>query len=609
MFRKIWKNSTVGHATRILSRRDKFKLIIVVLIQMLLGIFDLLGVVFVGALGVLAVDGPTAQPTEGYAGYIIQFLGVTEFSFKDQAIIIGTLAVLFLTSKTLLSVFFTRRVIFFFSRRGATISENLISRLLAEPILKVQTRTIQEILFAVTSGVEVITLNILATSVNLVADLALLAILLIGLFIVSPIVALMTFGMFAFIGFFLYFAVHIRAKNLGLQNTNIRIKSNERIVEVFSSYRESVVRNRRSYYAREIGKSRKVLAEVLAESMFIPYIGKYVIETFVILSIVLMGGIQLAFYSVSDSVGMLAIYLASASRIAPAVLRLQQGAVIIRTNAGVANKTLDLRDELQDTPVIENNDDSLQIEHENFIPEICISNVSFSYPGSNSPTIDSVSIKILEGQLVAIVGASGAGKTTLADLILGVLVPQSGKILISGIEPQDAVGKWPGAIAYVPQDVAIVDGTIKENISLGYPIDTATDGIIEFAIQIANLEEFIMSLKNRLDTNVGERGNLISGGQRQRIGIARAMYTRPKLLVLDEATSSLDGTSESAISESIDSMRGKTTVILIAHRLSTVKNADIVIYLENGKILAADTFTKVREQVANFDEQIRLMSP
>jgi ABC-type multidrug transport system fused ATPase/permease subunit len=210
---------------------------------------------------------------------------------------------------------------------------------------------------------------------------------------------------------------------------------------------------------------------------------------------------------------------------------------------------------------------------------------------------------------VAIVGASGAGKTTLADLILGVLVPQSGKILISGIEPQDAVGKWPGAIAYVPQDVAIVDGTIKENISLGYPIDTATDGIIEFAIQIANLEEFIMSLKNRLDTNVGERGNLISGGQRQRIGIARAMYTRPKLLVLDEATSSLDGTSESAISESIDSMRGKTTVILIAHRLSTVKNADIVIYLENGKILAADTFTKVREQVANFDEQIRLMSP
>ena len=118
-----------------------------------------------------------------------------------------------------------------------------------------------------------------------------------------------------------------------------------------------------------------------------------------------------------------------------------------------------------------------------------------------------------------------------------------------------------------------------------------------------------MSLKNRLDTNVGERGNLISGGQRQRIGIARAMYTRPKLLVLDEATSSLDGTSESAISDSIDSMRGKTTVILIAHRLSTVKNADVVIYLENGKILAADTFTKVREQVANFDEQIRLMSP
>ena len=608
MFRKIWYSSTVGQATKILSRRDKYKLITVVLIQVLLGVFDLFGVIFVGALGVLSVAGPTVQPSDGYAGFIIQFLGIAEYSFKNQALIIGTLAVVFLTSKTLLSVFFTRKVIFFFSRRGAILSENLISRLLAEPILKVQTRTIQEILFAVTSGVEVITLNILATSVNLVADLALLVILLIGLLIVSPLVVLITFGMFALIGFFLYFAVHIRAKNLGLQNTNIRIKSNEKIVEVFSSYRESVVRNRRSYYAREIGKSRKVLAEVIAESIFIPYIGKYVIETFVILSIVVMGGIQLAFSDTSTSVGMLAIYLASASRIAPAVLRLQQGAVIIRTNAGVANKTLDLRDELQNTPAIENNDDSLQIEHENFTPEVSITNVSFSYPGSNSPTIDNISLRIQEGQLVAIVGASGAGKTTLADLILGILAPQSGEILVSGLEPQHAVGKWPGAIAYVPQDVAIVNGTIKENISLGYPIDTATDGVINFAVQLANLEDFITSLRDKLNTNVGERGNLISGGQRQRIGIARAMYTRPKLLVLDEATSSLDGTAESTITDSIDSMRGKTTVIMIAHRLSTVKNADMVIYLEEGKILAADTFARVRDQVANFDEQIRLMS-
>jgi ABC-type multidrug transport system fused ATPase/permease subunit len=170
-----------------------------------------------------------------------------------------------------------------------------------------------------------------------------------------------------------------------------------------------------------------------------------------------------------------------------------------------------------------------------------------------------------------------------------------------------AVAKWPGAISYVPQDIVIAAGTIRENVALGYPIQAATDELITSALRVAALNKFVEELPDGVDTQVGERGARISGGQRQRLGIARAMFTRPHLLVLDEATSSLDSETEASISEAINALRGSTTVVLIAHRLSTVRNADIVVYLSEGKILAKGTFEEVRNTVPDFDRQAKLM--
>ena len=179
--------------------------------------------------------------------------------------------------------------------------------------------------------------------------------------------------------------------------------------------------------------------------------------------------------------------------------------------------------------------------------------------------------------------------------------------MISGLPPLIAVAKWPGAVSYVPQDVAISAGTIRENVALGYPPEAATDELVMSALKIAHLDKFVADLPNGVDTQVGERGAKISGGQRQRLGIARAMFTRPHLLVLDEATSSLDGETEASISESIHALRGSTTVVMIAHRLSTVRNADIVVYLSEGKVMATGTFDEVRKAVPDFDRQAKLM--
>jgi ABC-type multidrug transport system fused ATPase/permease subunit len=209
--------------------------------------------------------------------------------------------------------------------------------------------------------------------------------------------------------------------------------------------------------------------------------------------------------------------------------------------------------------------------------------------------------------VVAIVGSSGAGKTSLVDVLLGAILPNEGSVTISGEAPADAIKQWPGAIAYVPQNVMVLEGTIRENIALGFPVSEATDELVMSAIVVAQLDQYVRSLPNGLDTYIEEKGTNLSGGQRQRIGIARAMFTKPKLLVLDEATSSLDGQTEAYISDAIQTLKGDVTVITIAHRLSTVKDADAVIYLDKGVIASVGNFDEVRRAVPNFDDQARLM--
>ena len=208
---------------------------------------------------------------------------------------------------------------------------------------------------------------------------------------------------------------------------------------------------------------------------------------------------------------------------------------------------------------------------------------------------------------MAIVGPSGAGKSTLIDVMLGLYSPNSGSIRISGHEPQVAIKKWPGSIAYVPQDVFLTNATIRENIAIGYSHGEIDNDRILKALSIAQLDEYVFDLADGVDTLIGEHGIRMSGGQTQRIGIARALYTDPKVLVMDEATSSLDGKNELDLSNALLSLKGKITVVLIAHRLSTVRAADKVVYLDQGKILSSGTFDEVKAEIPEFAHQAKLL--
>ena len=592
---------------RILDRKDRKKLVFISVIQVFLGVLDLFGVLAIGLLGTLSVTSVQSRDPDSRIFRVLEMLGLSSFSIQVQASIIGIAAAMLLVGRTVISFFITRSILYFMSRRGAKISANLISRLLAQPMLVVQRWSSQESLFAVTSGVQIITLQIVGQSVMLVADIALLLILVLGLFAVDPITSLGTIFIFGVVALVLYKSMHGRANRIGSLNSKLTIKSNEKIIEVLSSYRESVVRNRRDYYARSIAETRLEIANANAEIGFMPYISKYVLEVTVILGAVLIAALQFAVKDAAQAVAMLAIFVATGTRIGPAVLRIQQGVVMMKNSFGMAKPTLDLIDFLGDKPMVEHFDDVVHTEHLGFEGSVELGNVCITYPGKYEPALDNVSISAETGSIIAIVGPSGAGKTTLVDVLLGVIEPDQGFVRISNVTPLEAISKWPGAIAYVPQDVMVINGSIRENIALGYPTEAASNNLINDAIRIASLTQFVENLTEGLDSNLGERGGKISGGQRQRIGIARAMLTKPKLLVLDEATSSLDGNTEENISSSIQKLRGSTTVVLIAHRLSTVRDADLVLYMDKGEIVARGTFEEVRNAVPDFDRQAKLM--
>ena len=599
--------TTIARSLQVLSRKDKLKVGFVVILQIGLGLLDLAGVAIVGILGALAVSGVASRAPGNRVYSVLDFLNLETLTLQQQATLLGLAAALLLVGKTIISIIFTRKIIFFLSRRGAVISTNLLSRLLAQPLQNLQQRSMQQNLYAVTSGVNTITVGVLATCASLIADISLLLVMTIGLFIVDTLIAVSTLLIFGAIGLALYKLMNKRAQNLGVEQSALNIESNQRITEILGSYREAVVKNRRSFYAREIGKQRFKIAEVGAEIAFMPNVSKYVIELTVVIGSLGISAAQFRMQDAAHAVAVLSVFIAASTRIAPAVLRVQQGAISIKTSLGGAAPTLELIESLANVSQMDEVSDLVETSHHGFKATVEAHLLTITYPTRSNPAVRDASFLISEGQSVAIVGTSGAGKTTLIDVLLGVLVPSIGSTKISGLTPMDAIAKWPGAISYVPQDVLITQGTIRENVAMGFPVHSYPDDLVWNALSVAQLEDFVRSLPDGLDSPVGDRGVKISGGQRQRLGIARAMFTKPKLLVLDEATSSLDGQTESDVSDAIRALHGKVTVIMIAHRLSTVRTADTVIYMDEGVIKAVGTFEEVRIIVPDFDRQAKLM--
>jgi ABC-type multidrug transport system fused ATPase/permease subunit len=560
----------------------------------------------IGVLGALAVTGVGSGVKGNRVNTALEFLRISEQSFQFQVAALGIIAALLLVSRTIFSVIFTKRMLLFLSNRAAVISSDLVGRILNQPILQLMKKTSQEIVYLITSGVNAITLGVIGVTVNLISDISLLFILGIGLFVVNPSIAFSTLFVFSSIAILLYRISHNSAQKLGEKNVSLSVKSNDYLLEAFDTYRELFVRNRRSHYAEKVGGVRFQLSKISAELSFMPYVSKYVIETSMVIGALLIAAVQFKLQDAVHAVATLSVFLAAGTRIVPAILRVQQGALSIKSSLGAARPTLDYIEELD---AITPNSISIEnpvFDHLGFIAEVSLSDVSFTYPGKTERTISSVDLDIKVGQMVAFVGPSGGGKSTIVDLILGILHPSEGKVEVSGLQPGSAIARWPGAIGYVPQNVSIINGSVRSNVMLGFSNSTKYDSFVLRATEIARMGTVISKLPAKLDSEVGEKGAKMSGGERQRLGIARALFTQPQILVLDEATSSLDAETEFEIANSISDLKGSITLIVVAHRLSTIKQADIIFYVQNGRITHSGSFDELRGLSLDFDNQARL---
>jgi ABC-type multidrug transport system fused ATPase/permease subunit len=520
---------------------------------------------------------------------------------------LGFFAVTAFIIKTFASAILTRRTFFYISRKGASLATDLLSAILSKPINQINKFTHQELIFTTSQAFNILITAVVGKCIIVIADASLLVVLFFGLVIVDTTMSIAVLLVFTFLGYSINNLMKTKAIKMGSDLTNLTVENNEKMQEVLNTYRESVVRNTRHFYLKQIQKIKIDLSRFIAIQQYIPNLNRYIIESVVIIGALLVAGIQFFLYDASKAIGNLAVFLAAATRIAPAVLRIQQSLLTINIGIGSTEQTLIIIEHFSKGHSQIITDKTPDFTYSGFSAEVKANQLCFKYNLDSKFNLENLKLEINAGMLVAITGSSGAGKTTLVDLLLGVHIPTSGDIYIAGLSPLDAFRKWPGATAYVPQDTIIVNGNIWENIALGFDYDPEHEKYVREALKLSNLEDYVQSLPQGLFTKVGDRGHKLSGGQRQRLGIARALFTNPKLLVLDEATSSLDAQTESDITEAIKSLKGKTTIIMIAHRLSSVRNADQVIFMNNGMIESIGTFEEVRKKVPNFDKQANLM--
>jgi len=592
-----------------LNKRDRLILKFVVVFQILLSILDLIGVALIGVIATLSVYGIQSQDSGNFAKFLTDSLGISDESFQKQIFTLSLLTILILLAKTAASLWITRRSLNFISRRGATLSGTLLRKILRKPSVEINSYSQQDLIYAATNGVQNLMTGIVGISISIVSDTFLLILLTLGLFLFNPVLALTTFILFSLIGTVLSAYLKNKAFKIGSNETLAHVSSTDKISEVLSTYRESVVRDTREAYVQDFETLRTKVSNAVAKRTFMPFVSKYVMEISITCGAFIMAGLQFALYDSKTAIAGLAVFFGASSRIAPAVLRIQQGVTQTKSYIGQSQRTLSLLEAQRETVLDEQlirviSPDFLA---KGFLPEVSITDLTFKYSQESQFELRIPKLEIGPNTHVAIVGSSGSGKTTLVDIILGILTPTHGAVKISGLRPLDTFKRWPGAVGYVPQDTVITSGTILDNVLLGYERASADLAKVIASLTLAGLSEFSSVDESGIYLEVGGRGHKLSGGQRQRIGIARALYTNPKLLVLDEATSSLDSATEFDITESLNVLKQKLSLITIAHRLSTVKSADLVIYIENGEILSQGSFEEVRKSVKTFDFQANLL--
>lgn len=602
---------SVSRSLGLLNRRSQIKIFVFIGAQLLVSILDSLGILLMGVLVSLALSFTTTSKSSDSLDFLLQYVGLQTITQQQLLPLCGAAVVILLLIRTSLSLFISLKTYRFLAQLGSEVSATFISKLFTTPFWWIRNQNVNELSFALSQGVQYSIIGVLGQFIILVSELSFLILMLTILLSVNPLMALVAVIFFFSFGLLVYLQVGRQISSLSEKTTEKVVEGNQQIQNSLNLFREIFTKSREKAFEDEFRHSRYESGILFAQLNWLQLVPKFAVEVAVVLGAFFLALASALTGGYVSAVTDLAVFLAATSRIAPSALRLQQSLMSTRAYAGQSLKSFQFYHEL--TALGPNSlqagepEKNLQVMNRlSHIPIVNFDEVSYKFIDSSKPVLENISFVIGPGETVALVGSSGSGKSTLCDLFLGLHTPTSGSALIDGIPALQFVKRHPGCISYLPQETLIIPGTISDNIAIGVDPNDLNHYELSQAIQKSQLTEFVNALPQGLTQSLGETGSKLSGGQKQRIGLARALYARPKLLVLDEPTSSLDAETEDAFLRALKVMRGECSVLIIAHRLSTLKFVDRVMYLENGRILATGSVDEVRRAVPRFDVQAGL---
>ena len=596
-------------ALKLLSPRDRKRFWILVIAQMSAGLLDLIGAGLITLVVLLLVGAfePNSN-SDALLSKLNELQFFADYSLIKLAVVSGIGAALFFLIKSMTCLWLIRKNLVFLGNQHSQIVSRLADRLLKKNLLFIESKSSQETSNAILHGTSYLTIELLGPLAIGLSEATLLILFAALMLWINPILMLCTVIFFGSAGVLLHRILGRWAGEIGAIVAQTSSDGQRELQETIGNFRSITVFGRQEFFVKGIRMQAQKGALAHSTKRFIEQIPKFSLEVTLVLGVLALGISQVSSSNLVSASTTLALFLTIAVRSTPSMLRLQGVFIAMRNATGQAKQTLDfierLDQEVDRAPVTD-----FVREHnaKAFSPELKVSNLSFIYPNNTYPSISNVSFTLNANCSLAIVGKSGAGKSTLVDLLLGLLVPQEGTVSLNGVAPQIALELWRDKIAYVPQETKILSKTILENIVIGIPENKIDFDAVWLALEQVQMDDFVKKLPSGLYTQIGENGLKLSGGQRQRLGLTRAFYLNPELLILDEATSALDPETENHISLAISAFSKKATVVSIAHRLATVRAADYVLYLENGRCQAFGTFQEVRDGSPDFATHAKLL--
>ncbi len=520
------------------------------------------------------------------------FFGLGEEIFVVYLTIVVLLVIIF---AAIASMLITWRLSLFSEQIGADLTSSLYSFYIRKEWIEHTKNTTANRLIVILKDAPEVVVS-LNDFLNLNSKCILVLCFTVGLLLLDPLVTLSVLIIFLL----LYLSIFLWAKKL-LQSNSVELSRAwggriRTFRNSFGALKEIILLNKREFFIQRFTENGKRYAKKRGNNLTMQIIPRYFVELVMFGSIIIF-----SFFLISTKTSVISIlpifsvFAVAGLKLIPAFQAIYHSIAAIQGRVQHLNNIKDdiklISEEATNKGIASFQNSDKKVERIGFFKEIELKNIAYRYPEKEKNILDGINLKIKKNSTVGIAGPSGSGKTTLADILMSLIRADSGELLIDGVRIKiDNQLSWQQKIAFVPQTLFLIDGTVKENILLGKNLDLIDETKLDSILELTELSEVLKTLPEGLDTYIGDDGIQLSGGQRQRVGIARALYKNSEIIVLDEATSALDGISEAKIMDSLEKIKGSKTIILIAHRLSTLIEADKIVLLNNGRIEAEGNY-------------------